>query len=368
MGKVRKDGDQKELVYDWSQRDVILREAKLPALKTKHGASVRTTTAQLILYKINSRAGKRGTAWPTIQRLMADCNDEFSERTIRRVIESLEAIGVLMVERRRVWRGDRETANYYTIVWSELALLCPNPVLNRNQSNGHLAGYQSDILPTNKRTPVSDKALVEAPREAPPPTPKTKPADPWRKVEEDFRTHLGAVSRLVKQFKNEGKTPADLRSKLEEGLATVGMAENRDKFKSPAGAVFAWIESGVWPVAEVLSLEQERERLARVAEMDRQREAADAKRAQRTASQAARLAELEQSYGATLDALERWEMAALLDNEVASGLIMNGRAGMLRPQLLESLAQRNQTEVIDGKPRRKRRTQGESSQRAAVAK
>lgn len=148
---------QKPLVYDWADRDVILREMKLPRLKTRHNSSVSTTTAQLVLYKINSRAGKRGTAWPTIERLRQDCNG-LHERTIRRAIEALEAAGFLAVERKKkIWAGGREVGNRYVIVWSELALTC-NPATRKRLTTGHSVPPRPDILCSDDRTYVSDKA------------------------------------------------------------------------------------------------------------------------------------------------------------------------------------------------------------------
>src|SRR4051812_36550375 len=56
---------QRDLIFDWTDRDVILREAKLPKLVTKHGATIKRSTALLVLYKINSHAGNK-MAWPSV--------------------------------------------------------------------------------------------------------------------------------------------------------------------------------------------------------------------------------------------------------------------------------------------------------------
>jgi hypothetical protein len=340
MGKVRKDDPrQTEINWRWCERDAIIRTCRIEGLRDKNGDPVSMTTAKLVLAIINSHAGN-GEAWLSFETMAGEVGKKV--RTVKRAVCAMQEKGLLIVQYKRSPVG--VPCNHYRVVWSELAVLVPE-----RTKRGECASFAEDrAIFAEECATTGTQSAPEALKKPPPPAPKPKPAskpDPWRKVEEDFRSHLGAIGRLVKRFKAEGLEPSDLRAKIEEGLATAGLAANVGKFTSPSGAVFAWIENGVWPVADVLSIEHERERLARVAEMERQREAADAQRAQRTASQAARLAELEQSYGATLDALERWEMAALLDNEVATGLIMNGRAGMLRPQLLEALAQRNQIAV-----------------------
>lgn len=331
MGKVRKeDPSQKQINYGRAWELNILRHVNIPTVILKEKGRDRTIKPRDLLGILRVFDDHGQKCWPSIPTIAAEAR--MPRNSVLRAIKALEQIGWIHVAKRGKSNGG--FVNQYSIVWAMLAIKMPPPKAP--------SPVGSTTVPSgiDHRPHVGTQSAQEAPKKRPPPAPQTKASDPWRKVEEEFRTHLGAVSKLVKRFKAEGRSPVELRSKLEEGLATVGMAANVGKFTSPSGAVFAWIESGVWPAADVISIEQERRRQEDVAVMNQHRIAKERADAERAAAFEAKLAALEAEHGAALDAMSGREQAALLDNQLATALIKRGKAKAVRPQLLEALAGR----------------------------
>lgn len=90
---------------------MLLRHAELPKRK-----GVSRSKLKHILRTIDDYDGGRG-CWASIKTLAANANA--NESTVREAIKALKAIGVLATDR----KGVGPARIFYSIVWSEMALL-----------------------------------------------------------------------------------------------------------------------------------------------------------------------------------------------------------------------------------------------------
>lgn len=120
MPKRKDDPAQKSIDFDWCRRDRTIRDCRIETLRDKHGDPVSMTTTKMVLTIINSHAGGR-EAWISFETLAGKVGK--SLRTVKRAVEALCALGVLMAEYKQSAGG--RPCNHYRIVWSELAILVP---------------------------------------------------------------------------------------------------------------------------------------------------------------------------------------------------------------------------------------------------
>lgn len=326
---------QKDLVFDWNDRDVILREAKLPPLVTADGIAVKQSTAMLVLRNINSHAGNKA-AWPSIDTLADECQ-EVSARTVRRVIKALELAGLLCVERRRVRKGDSRSVNHYWIVWSELALFCRRPIGHGGTDQSATAARTNRPRETDQSaTWVAAKASQEAPIQA-----QARRSDgDWQKVIAKYRPRLRIICQLAQQARARGQMAAEFAKAIQDAFATAALPQNAERLTKPDGAVGWFLLHGDWPVPDIVSLEK----------AARQRAQADAARREEeehrraVAEGRAETAKLEAIYGATLDGMGRDELVELAGagTMLAKGCLT--RPGFGRPTLLQKLHERTESQ------------------------
>lgn len=236
----KRDGSQRELVFDCTQRDTILREMRLPRLVTEDGIAVRDITAQVVLYKINSHAG-RGMAWPSIETLRRECGN-VSERTIRRAINALAHAKILGVERKRLYYGERASGNHYCIDWQELLRYCRDcPAINRTFGRD-----QSDIPAVSNGHVLAGKAPTKAVTK-PPPTPK-RITNPWKAAAAAFQeAGIGSAQQLANELREADVDPAEAIDRCRRGKERLDSVPP-GTFRRATGALVHFIRNGRWPV------------------------------------------------------------------------------------------------------------------------
>ena len=274
---------QLTLDFDRGAQLRMLQECQLPSLTGTDGRSVAQSTAKLVLHIIDHH-GRGRTAFLSHDRLAAQC--QRNRRTTIRAIQALEHASLLCVE-----RDGRRNCNRYTIVWSELGLLCPAPTSARAGTRDARKGspnrqcpappspsawagtrHQCDDGPTrtvtersatnhptphkicdtrtgqsDTRTGQSDTGVTlsvfEAQEEPPPPTP---PETTWESAAAELES-LG-VERLdetLRAARRRGLTPGDI---LDEAKTA---KYNARRFQSVPRALVARLKSGHWPAEGV---------------------------------------------------------------------------------------------------------------------
>jgi hypothetical protein len=308
---------QLDLDFDRGRQLRILQNCRLPAeLRANDSRHVSRITAKLLLQLIDHHARGR-TCFVSVQRLadLAGC----ATRTVMRATQALQAISVLCVE-----TDGRQRCNRYTIVWSELSLLCPadsptagdaGPRPQRRQEC-HLAPESSDTGAESSDTGAesSDTGVTltafRSAKEPPPPyppQPNCAPAVDWRPAAAELRA-LGVerVQDTLAVSRQRGLSPDEVIDAVKTCRAYAG------KFDRPPAAIVIWCRTGEWPAPGVLDW--------RIAESRRQNRAdeASALRQQQASAEAAaesykrERAALESAYGARLDALTCDELEPLI--------------------------------------------------------
>lgn len=298
----------------------IIRDCVLP-----ENGVVSTVVMKAVLKALDDRIGARNKeCWPS-QATLAKNVGLKDRKQVQRAIDALENdLSVIYVRRGpRAGGGRGGTVNHYRIVWNELALLCPTEAINqRDQSDStvplvaddqsdNYAGPKRQIDPTNG-TVLSHEAKEKRPRSAnQPPNPLSPIADlppEWAAVVKDFQEKQAIVAELASEHRSAGVTAAEFRERIAGAWAVVELPENASKFEKPAGAVAWYLRKGDWPVDGVITFEQ-----SQLINVQRRTRALDEIANERKlAAEAARLAELEATYGLLLDSLDEAELLQLI--------------------------------------------------------
>lgn len=114
----------KQAEFDFNKADRLgwINEAELPTGQAVDGATVAPQTMKHMLRAIENHLGKNEWAWPSQLTLASELG--CTERTIRRATEALEAMSLLITQRRKNPHGT--VSLHYRIVWTELAMLEPS--------------------------------------------------------------------------------------------------------------------------------------------------------------------------------------------------------------------------------------------------
>jgi hypothetical protein len=190
--------DQRTIDYERGEQLGILRDARLPSVNTTDGGAVSANVLKSVLRAVDDH-GRGRTCWVTQQTIAHEAC--ISVRQAQRATWCLsEALGVLAVERQAIGRGQMKTCNFYTIVWTELVLLCPSRRLPRPVKAPHQSASTTDqsASTTDQSASTTDQSAIVAYRSAfeaqqETPHPPTSPAadrssglSDWRKVEEEL--------------------------------------------------------------------------------------------------------------------------------------------------------------------------------------
>lgn len=268
---------QLTLDFDRGAQLRMLQECQLPTLTGKDGRSVARNTAKLVLHIIDHH-GRGRTAFLTHDRLATQTN--CSRRTTIRVIQALERASLLCVQ-----RDGHRNCNRYTIVWSELGLLCPAPTSARagtrhaSESSPNRptcpaptsarAGTCHPSTDTRTRTVIERSAttapqkicdtnrgqsdtiagqsdtrvtltVLEAQEEPPPPTPVV---NPWQSAAAELDS-LG-VERIEETLQTARRRGVEAADVLDDAKTA---RYNSRRFQSVPRALVARLKTGYWPV------------------------------------------------------------------------------------------------------------------------
>ncbi|HUT10738.1 MAG TPA: helix-turn-helix domain-containing protein [Thermoguttaceae bacterium] len=231
--------------FDFSRAEQlgILRDANLPPGKGRDGIGVTPVVLKAVLRAIDDH-GRGRACWASQETLASEVG--CSIRQLRRAIEALRDLGVLIVERRLVRATTSVSANHYTLVWSQLALLAQP---KRDQTN-------RPSQQTNRPLKAVSRSALK--RKEPPPPPPSKNAtvdgDAWAAAAEILgEVGIQFVAKMLKHARAAGLEPAEV----------IEIAEtydlNRAKFSGP-GAIACRIREGAWPSDGVVSAAEAKRR------------------------------------------------------------------------------------------------------------
>jgi hypothetical protein len=295
---------QTEIDFARGHQLALIREAELPVGKGRDGVGVKPGVLRAVLRCIDDH-GRGAEAWLSYATLSRE--SDVKPRQARRAVESLVAMSLICVERKRIpGRGDRVTCNHYRIVWSELELL-------RRQKPKYQVALAADQVAFlgDQVALQGHQSAPEAPLEAPPlpPDPESPGTDgEWQRVADKFRGKLVSVNALAQQARAQGFTPAEFHQRVLDAFATATLPQNARLIDKPNGAVGWFLRNGEWPVEGVATL-------ADVAAECRRRDEAAADAAahrERVAENERRCQELESEYGPVLDRMTFEEIDALV--------------------------------------------------------
>jgi hypothetical protein len=139
--------DKQQKTFEWSHRQRILRDCDLPHV-TPEGErlGVRPLTMKAFLTAIDRRGPRCFASLETLARdagMKVSGKDQGKRHAIR-VVKALEALGAICKER-------RGRSNWYVIVWSQLALYCP-----QTHVQGEHARAQGEHAIGDKAPPIGD--------------------------------------------------------------------------------------------------------------------------------------------------------------------------------------------------------------------
>ena len=316
-----------QLEIDWHRGRQLhtLADAQLPRVRTKDKKAVSPATMKAVLRTIDDH-GRGSTAFLTHATIARQAN--ISLRVAKRATEALNALGLLCVERRVPPRG-RKPVNHYTIVWSQLALLCLDQSATLNDQSATVAPRTAQGNAIRKRSPL-------------PPSPKSpSPAETeggegacqgdWRDVFQRLQAaDVKAAQLAVDHARRQRMTPDEVLAMIEHYQA--GLSSGR--YRSPA-VLYRRITTGTWPPPPPgwIDPAQRRTEHART----RERHQAQAKEGE---LERRRIERLEQLHGSTLDSLPPDLLAALVQQLPAwlQEQYHRNPAGLARPELLEAIA------------------------------
>ena len=272
--------------FDWSRgrQLAILRDCVLPeGLQGKDGSSVSQAKAKALLKLIDDYARGR-TAFVSLETLVE--KSQMGRRTVIRATQALHALSLLIVV-----KDGRRRCNRYTLVWSELALLCPSESHScsssvakpsgPSQADDHvaaMAAIASGTVPSaTSATSLDDDedgqdeegdgwhsadqakchpdqakchhGTLTVPRSAiepPPPYPPDTQAAPepitWGSAAAEIRAYgVQRTGDAIRYAKQRGSTPEELLDALRTCRA------NERLFARPPAALVEWCRSGDWP-------------------------------------------------------------------------------------------------------------------------
>ncbi len=120
--------EQLKIDYVRGEQVGLLRAARIPPTDPGDGRQVAEPTLKAVLVAIDSRAGKSGTCWASLDTLASDTG--LSRRTISRALKALDTLALLVTTTER---DGRRWITHRRICWGNLADLPPAPI--RSESN-----------------------------------------------------------------------------------------------------------------------------------------------------------------------------------------------------------------------------------------
>ena len=317
---------QLEIDWDRGRQLALLRDCKLPdSLLSHDNRRVSKATAKLLLHLIDHHARGR-TCFVSVETLAELAGR--APRTVIRATQALEALSVLIVQ-----TDGRRRCNRYTIVWSELALLCQSntpPAGDQRQSSRpypecHLAPESSDTRAessdtraesSDTRAESSDTGVTltafRSAKEPPPPSPhrpNCAPTVTWEEAAAELAA-LGVehVEGALSNCRRRGLSPGALLDACRTGIA------NCSRFGSLPAAVVTWCRVGAWPAPHVRPWQEIAERQTAAAV-----QAAEARRTRSNHESEAHdyrreFARLQTAYGKQLDDMPRDAIEQLIDS------------------------------------------------------
>ena len=226
---------QRRLDFPRAGQLAILRDAQLPWGKGHDGIGVSPALLKGVLRAIDDH-GRGRTCWAR-QRILASeacC----SSRQLRRAIEALRELGLLIVKRRQVHADGMVSANFYTIVWNDLALRA------RTRMTPDQSAVTADQSAVTAHQSAFEGRFIEPPlsaQETPPPTPSTNDTADWAAAADCLKSAGVSFSdRLAGTARAKGMTPDDVTQ------IVVTYQANRSKLRGP-GAIVTRIRDGAWP-------------------------------------------------------------------------------------------------------------------------
>ena len=284
---------QQKLDYDWSTKKALIENAAIPS--PVRGSSYRTkaspASCQLVLDKIASH-GVNDEIYPSIKRLVY--LTKLSRSAVLRSIARLNELGLICV--RREGASDGKSRNFYTIVWSELALVdqrrtdrkkeifesrpgvtvTPCPSFPPDQG---VTVTDQGVTVTDQGVTVTDQGVTVKPE---PPRTLNEPPPTSGEGEEillDAGLSPANAARAVREFGIDAET-ADWIARTYRG--------NRKILRGP-GAMWVFVEFKRWPVDGVVpapTLAELAERETR-AKIERSRRAAERAKRERASDEMA---------------------------------------------------------------------------------
>jgi hypothetical protein len=170
------------------------------------------------------------------------------------------------------------------------------------------AGTQEAPINRKENATSSLTATESAKRGAP----HSNSANGWAVVVEELRQKISIAPELAEQYAARGQTPDELRRDAEEAIATAELPQNARLWsKGPLAAAAFRLRTGRWPADGVLTLAEHQAAAERKQAAAARREAQEADEETRRACESRRLQELETTYGAYVDSLEKSEVRSL---------------------------------------------------------
>ena len=279
MTPARKDA-QPTIPFEFSTYRAILTDSELPTVKTKNG-TVSAHTMKAILLALWAFGGSNGKC---VYRSFASLAlaTGFSERNVKRGVEALQTLNVLLVECRPTPRGAR--CNHYTILFTDLDAFrkrandstCDT---NASRSDTEVRRRDFHVKQSDTNAAESDTMSPEVLEDNQKPPPKANGGgivESWDATEKTL-TEFGirTAPAIVQQARQRGENPADFAATVRDAIATARLKANASVFKDPAAAVAILLTRGSWPEApekiQTLDQRQKHERRQEQNDMERTR-------------------------------------------------------------------------------------------------
>jgi len=321
---------QTQKTINWPRQSQLstLDRAQFPTMISRDKRRVQPLLLKAVLRTIDSY-GRGSWGFPSQEKIAHDSN--CSLRQAKRAIEALQELGVVIVERR--WYGvpgSRKTGNHYLVVWSELALYCPD---NRRRDPADQSAQTADQSAQTADQSAHVGTFLEAHKRAiepPPPTPSIQPATSTRSSAAAVSVAVSwqeVATRLHELRLDLATDTVRVARQLEFSPAEIWEAcdwyeANVDRLKRP-GAIRWWIQHDrVWPAEGLRDprvIEEARKaKAARLAEA----EAEAKKQAANDQAWRAEYHALEAAYGGDLRALDDGEQLELAKACFSTGFEM----------------------------------------------
>lgn len=246
---------QKKIDFNRAEQLAMIRTAAIDSTPTRSG-NVSAHLARLVLRLIDDHGGGR-VCWLSFETLAREAG--VSVRQAKRAVEALQSRSLIAVERRRTPAGP--TCNHYSVVWSELCLLCPDrrpddpnrlqSIDGREPTKVTFSPTKVTFSPTQSDTYVT-RSAPEAPKEPPPPAPSIAVRQAGSAaVGVLVSIGVATAPALVDDLIRSGLPVSEIESRSRTASAALSVAANRRLFRRPAAAAAYFVRFGIWPAEGV---------------------------------------------------------------------------------------------------------------------